>query len=213
MEYNRYKPKYRLTFVPCNYQHRKMVILICKRFMTRVSSGRYSNIVYNSIRPLVPPVHVRWACTHAGRYVRSAPPLNVKAADLTVSHLAVTNTTCQNPTCGQFNCADPNDPSSLSCQGRTPAQNKISIPPTASNNSTEFETALVGNLTSKIPPNLSGCTVDPNINYAGQHKAQEAVIEPKPRPIIDSKDFKVDPQSTNFVQDPQRHKIIDAATQ
>ena len=145
--------------------------------------------------------HHEMACFHAGyRKNGSTKPL-VKSTDTSGKHKIITKTTCSNNKCEKVNCADISNPYQVNPCGRTVAQNITTIPPTSSG----FNTEIYGNTTTQEPLYLLGREIDPNINYTGQHK-QQRMVEENPPVVIDSKNIKVNPQASKFLQ--EYHNVI-----
>ena len=140
------------------------------------------------------------ACFHGARFKPMAPKPPVKDIDVSGYHVVITKTTCNESNCNTVNCADPTD-SNVNCPSRTATENQTGIPPTSQG----FKPNAGGNLTSKIPKNKRGVTIDQNQNYTGQANAQQMVTETNPV-TVPSDDLHVDSQSTSFLQ--QHHTTI-----
>ena len=156
------------------------------------------------IRGINNPLNIQkrgMACYHGGNFNVKAPKPKVNDTDTSGYHKVVTKTTCSESNCNTVNCADASD-LRAQCPGRTAQQNQTSIPPTSQG----FKTEVSGNLTTQIPPNKKGFTVNHTTNYCGQQKTQGFVNESTP-PVIKSNDFNIDNKSTQFVQN--HHTILE----
>ena len=137
-----------------------------------------------------------YASFHGGYHDLYAPQPTTKETDMSGKHVQVYKTTCTSPNCTVVNCADSTDPN-VDCPNRTPSQNNASIP-----NSPEHTTAVVGNMTSKIPNGMKGGTVDASRNYVRQNKPQFAVADSADAADreVNPADVKLNQPATNLLQ-------------